>query len=246
MQDETQNRSDQREDSDDPARADNDPRESSSRVSVVDESPPRPDPPDGASDDDYKWHTYKVYPSGRPDAVEFIDTYKAFGRIEDPPGPEHGPAGGHGLDDPRAVGHRQVGLHQAHGRAAVPRPGRHPRARRVGAQHARRRPVRHAQEVRAAVPGRRAVRLDEPLRQRRLPAAPAHREGRGRDRGHRHAPPERGRPRPLAHEDAQRALRRDAQARRVRAGAGAGAGHRAVRRARLRAWTRCAPRCSAS
>jgi phospholipid/cholesterol/gamma-HCH transport system ATP-binding protein len=51
-----------------------------SRVSVVDEQPPRPAPPDGASEEEYKWHTYKVYPSGRPDAVEFIDTYKAFGR----------------------------------------------------------------------------------------------------------------------------------------------------------------------
>jgi phospholipid/cholesterol/gamma-HCH transport system ATP-binding protein len=55
-------------------------RESGSRVSVVDESPPRPEPPEGVSDDEYKWHTYKVYPSGRPDAVEFIDTYKSFGR----------------------------------------------------------------------------------------------------------------------------------------------------------------------
>ncbi len=55
---------------------------SSSRVSVVDESPPRPEPPEGSSDDEYKWHTYKVYPSGRPDAVEFIDTYKAFGRTK--------------------------------------------------------------------------------------------------------------------------------------------------------------------
>ncbi len=52
---------------------------SGSRVSVVDESP-RPAPPDGVDDDEYKWHTYKVYPSGRPDAVEFIDTYKSFGR----------------------------------------------------------------------------------------------------------------------------------------------------------------------
>ncbi len=52
----------------------------SSRVSVVDEQPPRPAPPSGASEDEYKFHTYKVYPSGRPDAVEFIDTYKAFGR----------------------------------------------------------------------------------------------------------------------------------------------------------------------
>jgi phospholipid/cholesterol/gamma-HCH transport system ATP-binding protein len=51
-----------------------------SRVSVVDEQPPRPEPPSGVSDDEYQWHTYKVYPSGRPDAVEFIDTYKSFGR----------------------------------------------------------------------------------------------------------------------------------------------------------------------
>jgi len=51
----------------------------SSRVSVVAESP-RPAPPAGATEDEYKWHSYKHYPSGRPDAVEFIDTYKAFGK----------------------------------------------------------------------------------------------------------------------------------------------------------------------
>jgi phospholipid/cholesterol/gamma-HCH transport system ATP-binding protein len=56
------------------------PTQSLARVSVVDEQPPRPAPPDGASEEEYKWHTYRVYPSGRPDAVEFIDTYKAFGR----------------------------------------------------------------------------------------------------------------------------------------------------------------------
>ncbi len=56
--------------------------ESGSRVSVVDEQPPRPAPPDGASDEEYRWHTYRVYPSGRPDAVEFIDTYKSFGRAK--------------------------------------------------------------------------------------------------------------------------------------------------------------------
>ncbi|MEA2161384.1 MAG: phospholipid/cholesterol/gamma-HCH transport system ATP-binding protein [Solirubrobacteraceae bacterium] len=55
-------------------------QESGSRVSVVDEQPPRPAPPDGADEEEYRWHTYRVYPSGRPDAVEFIDTYKAFGR----------------------------------------------------------------------------------------------------------------------------------------------------------------------
>jgi phospholipid/cholesterol/gamma-HCH transport system ATP-binding protein len=53
---------------------------SQSRVSVVDEQPPRPAPPEGASEEDYRWHSYKVYPSGRPDAVEFIDVYKSFGR----------------------------------------------------------------------------------------------------------------------------------------------------------------------
>src|SRR5579864_1103595 len=34
----------------------------------------------GAAADEYAWHTYRVYPSGRPDAVEFIDCYKRFGR----------------------------------------------------------------------------------------------------------------------------------------------------------------------
>jgi phospholipid/cholesterol/gamma-HCH transport system ATP-binding protein len=54
--------------------------ESRSRVSVVDEQPPRPAAPPGASEEEYKWHTYTVYPSGRPDAIEFVDVYKAFGR----------------------------------------------------------------------------------------------------------------------------------------------------------------------
>ncbi len=54
--------------------------EQQSRVSVVDEPDSRPAPPPGADDEEYKFHTYKHYPSGRPDAVEFIDTYKAFGR----------------------------------------------------------------------------------------------------------------------------------------------------------------------
>src|SRR5579875_1999310 len=36
--------------------------------------------PPSAAEDDYRFHTYTVYPSGRPDAVEFKDTYKSFGR----------------------------------------------------------------------------------------------------------------------------------------------------------------------
>lgn len=30
--------------------------------------------------DDFRWHTGNVYPTEFPDAVEFIDTHKAFGR----------------------------------------------------------------------------------------------------------------------------------------------------------------------
>jgi len=56
------------------------PAASPSRVSVVDEPAARPAPPEGSSEDEYRWHTYRVYPSGRPDAVEFIDVYKSFGR----------------------------------------------------------------------------------------------------------------------------------------------------------------------
>lgn len=40
----------------------------------------RPAPPDGANDQDYRYHSYKVHPSGTPNSVEFKDTYKAFGR----------------------------------------------------------------------------------------------------------------------------------------------------------------------
>jgi hypothetical protein len=32
---------------------------SSSRVSVVDEAPPRPAPPPGSSEEEFKWHTYR-------------------------------------------------------------------------------------------------------------------------------------------------------------------------------------------
>jgi phospholipid/cholesterol/gamma-HCH transport system ATP-binding protein len=62
------------------AEAESEEERSQSRVSVIDEEQSRPAPPPGASEEDYKWHTYKQYPSGRPDAVEFIDMYKGFGR----------------------------------------------------------------------------------------------------------------------------------------------------------------------
>jgi phospholipid/cholesterol/gamma-HCH transport system ATP-binding protein len=37
-------------------------------------------PPPGREDDEYRWHTGAQRPSGAPDAVEFIDVHKAFGR----------------------------------------------------------------------------------------------------------------------------------------------------------------------
>src|ERR1700689_4096780 len=47
-------------------------------MSAIDE-PQRPAPPPGASEDEYKYHSYKVYPSGHRNVIEFVDTYKAFG-----------------------------------------------------------------------------------------------------------------------------------------------------------------------
>jgi phospholipid/cholesterol/gamma-HCH transport system ATP-binding protein len=44
------------------------------RVSVVSEQPP------GDDDDEYRWHTGLNRPTGVPDAVEFVDVHKAFGR----------------------------------------------------------------------------------------------------------------------------------------------------------------------
>jgi phospholipid/cholesterol/gamma-HCH transport system ATP-binding protein len=53
----------------------------------ADEQPTRNDarvvreaPPSGADDDDYQWHTGLNRPTGVPDAVEFVDVHKAFGR----------------------------------------------------------------------------------------------------------------------------------------------------------------------
>ncbi len=47
--------------------------EQSGRVSVVKE-------PEGSADDEYRWHTGLNRPTGVPDAVEFINVHKAFGR----------------------------------------------------------------------------------------------------------------------------------------------------------------------
>jgi len=55
------------------------PGPATSRVSVVNEQPPRPAPPRGSTEEEYRWHSYRVYPSGRPDAIEFVDIYKSFG-----------------------------------------------------------------------------------------------------------------------------------------------------------------------
>jgi phospholipid/cholesterol/gamma-HCH transport system ATP-binding protein len=46
------------------------------RVQVVNEPPTGR----GADDDEYRWHTGLKRPTGMPDAVEFVDVHKAFGR----------------------------------------------------------------------------------------------------------------------------------------------------------------------
>ena len=91
-----------------------------------------------------------------------------------------------------------------------------------------------APQDRRAVPGRRPVRVDVGVRQRRVPSAPAHRHVRGADRRRS----SRQRLTDVGLADAmddmpQPALRRHAQARRLRPRAGDGAGRRDLRRARL-------------
>jgi phospholipid/cholesterol/gamma-HCH transport system ATP-binding protein len=51
--------------------------EARSQIRVTDE--PGPDRRD-TEDDEYRWHTGKQRPTGAPDAVEFVDVHKAFGR----------------------------------------------------------------------------------------------------------------------------------------------------------------------
>jgi phospholipid/cholesterol/gamma-HCH transport system ATP-binding protein len=50
--------------------------EGTTRASVVREAPPTQD----GDDDEYRWHTGLNRPTGVPDAVEFVDVHKAFGR----------------------------------------------------------------------------------------------------------------------------------------------------------------------
>jgi phospholipid/cholesterol/gamma-HCH transport system ATP-binding protein len=42
--------------------------------------PTRPDPPPGVPEGYYDYHSYRVFPSGRRNVIEFTDTYKSFGR----------------------------------------------------------------------------------------------------------------------------------------------------------------------
>ncbi len=93
--------------------------------------------------------------------------------------------------------------------------------------------LRDPQALRRALPGRRAVRLDEPLRQRRLPAARAHEEVRGRDPPDRAREARHDRPGRRGAQAPRRDLRRHAQARRPRPRAGAGPRDHPVRRAGL-------------
>src|SRR5207253_5521271 len=38
------------------------------------------EPPPETEDEEYRWHTGTQRPTGKPDAVEFVDVHKAFGR----------------------------------------------------------------------------------------------------------------------------------------------------------------------
>jgi phospholipid/cholesterol/gamma-HCH transport system ATP-binding protein len=44
--------------------------------------------------DEFRYHTGTIRPSKEPDAIEFIDVHKSFGRNTYPAGSEHGSAGG--------------------------------------------------------------------------------------------------------------------------------------------------------
>lgn len=48
-------------------------------VSYLDD-PDRPPPPPGATEAEYQYHSYRVFPSGQRNIVEFDNTYKSFGR----------------------------------------------------------------------------------------------------------------------------------------------------------------------
>ena len=174
-------------------------------------------------------------PTGVPDAVEFIDVHKAFGRNKIlrglnmglPEGKISMILGPSGTGKSVCIKH-MVGL-------LYPDDGDVARPRRVGPEHARRRALRDAQEVRRPVPGRRAVRLDEPA-STTSPSRCASTRTRARTRScdivnRRLAEVGLGGRR---RQDAQRALGRHAQARRLRARARARPRHRALRRARLR------------
>jgi phospholipid/cholesterol/gamma-HCH transport system ATP-binding protein len=52
------------------------PADAPTRAAVVREAPPT----GGDDDDEYQWHTGLNRPTGVPDAVEFVDVHKAFGR----------------------------------------------------------------------------------------------------------------------------------------------------------------------
>jgi phospholipid/cholesterol/gamma-HCH transport system ATP-binding protein len=53
-----------------------------SHISMFEPEEARPAPPPGSSEEEYRWHTYRHHPSGRPDAVEFLETYKSFGSTQ--------------------------------------------------------------------------------------------------------------------------------------------------------------------
>ena len=133
------------------------------------------------------------------------------------------------------VGHRQVGAPQEHHRPAAPRRGRDLGRRRGDRRDGRAGPLPGPPQVRRPLPGRRPVRLDEHVRQHRLPAPRAHQQDREGDPARSSSTKaEPGRP-PRPHEEVpRRGVRRHEEAGRPGPGPGHGPRDRPLRRARLR------------
>ena len=143
-------------------------------------------------------------------------------------------AAGGDLGPARPLGHRQVRVPEVPGRPAQAREGLDRHQRRRPGEDQRAQALRDPEALRRAVPGRRPVRLDEPLRQHRLPAARAHQEVRVRDQGRSSSRRWRWSASRAPREAPRRDLRRYAQARRPGPRPGARPRDHPVRRARLR------------
>ena len=131
---------------------------------------------------EFEFHTGANRATDLPDAIEFVGVHKSFGsnhvlqglNMGLPEGQISMILGPSGTGKSVCIKHIVGLLYPDEGDVIV--------QGQLDPQPARRRPVRDPQEVRRPLPGRSPVRLDEPVRQHRLPPASAHREERRGDR----------------------------------------------------------------